>query len=149
MKGGEQAMGLDNYKKCRVCKGIFLYSGYGPQMCPTCIKQDEEDFKKVKTYLRDNPGRSVTQTAEDCDVKIERIREWLREERLEFTDSHGADLKCERCGTSILSGTLCDECRQTLARSVGVMKRSMERAPTSDVIKPKESGNKMRFLNKR
>lgn len=141
-------MGLDNVKKCRGCRRIFQYPGYGPELCPACRQEDEEMFTKVKTYLRDNPGRTLTQTSEDCEVPKERIRAWLKEERLEFSGSGETGLTCEKCGKQISSGTICDECRQAMSRAAGEIMRSMDK-PVAERPKVTHTGDKMRFLGRK
>ena len=140
--------GLDSFKQCRICRGLFQYSGYGPEVCPACKKEDEEMFDRVKTYLRDNPGRTLHQTAKDCDVPESRIRDWLKEERLEYTGKGETGLFCEHCGKPIMSGRLCDECRMSFAKAAGEMRRSIEK-PAPERKKIAHDGDRMRFLGKR
>lgn len=143
-------MGIENIKKCRICNHFFQYPGFGPLMCPQCKAEDEEQFKKVKTYLRDYPGTSLVTVSEACSVPVERIRMWLKDERLEYTDAKDTGLVCEECGRPIASGTLCDECRQALTRTAGEIQRSLDRPkPVEAVIKKADNRDKMRFLNRR
>lgn len=141
-------MGLDAYKSCKFCKHIFQYQGFGDQICPACRQEDEELFRKVKNYLRDNPGSTIYKTAEDCEVSVERIRYWLKDERLEYSVSGDTGLTCEHCGAPILSGTLCDECRQQLNRAAGELRNSIARPVEENVIRKQDNKNKMRFLNR-
>jgi len=141
-------MSLENVIHCKICKRMFQYVGFGDKICPACKEKDEEDFQRVKTYLRDNPGRTVNQTAEDCDVPTERIRAWLRDERLEFTGTGETGLTCERCGAPIMSGTICDVCRQTLNKVAGEMQRSVDHKVDKPVVKDKMK-DKMFILGKR
>ncbi len=140
-------MNLSNVIKCKNCRRIFTYLGYGAKLCPECRKIDEKEFQKVKNYLRDFPGRTLNQTAEDCDVKPETIRNWLREERLEYTEAKDTGLICENCGKPIISGHLCEECKMAVSRAAGELSRSMERAPEVTKVKT-QSGDRMRFLSR-
>jgi len=141
-------MDLNNVIRCKRCRRIFSYLGYGPKFCPDCVKKDEEDFQKVKEYLRDNPGMTLTRTSEDCDVKIEVIREWLREERLEYSSAEDIGLTCESCGKPITSGRFCNECKTTRAKAANELSYSFAPQKTS-VKKQEKTGDKMRFLNDR
>lgn len=141
-------MNLSNVIQCKICRRMFQYSGYGDKLCPSCKTEDEENFQKVKTYLRDNPGKTLMQTSEDCEVPVERIRAWLKDERLEYTGAGDTGLVCEHCGKPITSGTMCEECRQSFARAAGEMQRSIEK-PVPEHIKKKHDGDKMRFLGRR
>ena len=126
---------------------MFQYPGFGSKYCPSCRKKDEEDYNRVKTYLRDNPGRTLYQTSEDCEVKIEVIREWLKDERLEYKGDGETGLTCERCGAPITSGKLCDECRMAYSKAAGEMASSVSRSVENKP--PSHSGDKMRFLGRR
>ncbi len=139
---------LDSFKQCRICRRVFQYPGYGAQICPMCKKEDNEMFERVKNYLRDNPGSTLYVTAEACEVEESRIREWLKEERLEYTGTGETGLTCEHCGRPIRSGRLCDECRMSFAKTAGEMKRSLDK-PEAERRKPVRDGEKMRFLGKK
>lgn len=141
--------GLDSFKQCRICRRPFQYQGFGAQVCERCKKEDEEMFDKVKTFLRDNPGMTMHETAKECEVPEARIREWLKEERLEFTGSGDTGLNCEHCGKPIQSGKLCDECRMAFTKAAGEMRASIEK-PSAELPKKKtHDGDKMRFLGRR
>ena len=142
-------MDLQKVKKCVVCRRLFEYPGYGPQMCPMCKIEDEAQFKRVKDYLRDNPGKTLMETSKDCDVTVDRIRFWLKDERLVYADIKDTGLVCENCGTPITTGTLCEECRQSFIKTAGEMKRSMDVPKISDTVVKKNTGDRMRFLNHR
>ena len=140
--------GLDSFKQCRLCRRVFQYPGYGAQVCPMCKKEDDEMFERVKKYLRDNPGSTLYMTAEECDVPESRIRDWLKEERLEYTGSGETGLTCEHCGKPVRSGRLCDECKLSFSKAAGEMKRSLDK-PAAEKPKIVHDGEKMRFLGKR
>ncbi len=148
MQSGEEVfMGLENVTTCKVCRRIFQYPGFGPELCPLCRKADEEEFQKVKTFLRDNPGSTLSVTSEACGVSQAHIRLWLRDERLEYDVEGDTGLVCEECGKPIRSGRLCDGCRLTKARVAGELTRSVERPENAPVRS--DMGERMRFLGRR
>ncbi len=136
-----------NVKNCRKCGRIFNYIG-GPPICPQCVQKSEEDFQKVKSYISENPGISVAATAEACEVDVQQIKQWLREERLTFASLEGSELACENCGKPILSGRFCDECKKEVAHGFADSIKGPE-APKAPVKKANDSGSKMRFLRGR
>ncbi|MCR4590359.1 MAG: flagellar protein [Lachnospiraceae bacterium] len=140
-------MSLD-VQRCGICRKLFQYGGIGPVLCPGCREQDEEDFQRVKNYLRDNPGRTVVETAKACEVDPDRIRAWLKDERLEFTGDGNTGLFCEKCGAAIASGTICDDCRMALSRAAGELMRSIER-PTAEQKVVSKGKDRMRFLGRK
>lgn len=129
-------------RTCRSCRRMF-YDYVGRHLCPECAKKEEDDFKKVKDYLWEHKNSTLYETSEACDVDPATIRQWLREERLTFTGSGDTGLACESCGTAILSGQYCPECRAKLVKELGSIERQKE-APVRQVVKDNRS--RMRFL---
>jgi len=105
---------MPDVRNCRKCGKIFNYIG-GPPICPVCRKQEEDDFQRVKEYLYENPGASVTQVSTELDISIEKIKRFLKEGRLEITNDEGnLILECENCGKAIKSGRYCEACEREL-----------------------------------
>ena len=135
-------------RNCRKCGKIFNYVIGGPKICPQCQQQLEEDFQKVKQYISDNPNTTMFATAEACEVDVNQIKEWLRQERLTLSSSAGAELVCESCGTPIMSGRFCDKCKNQVANEL----QNAIRKPVAPPPAPKKkvsSGDAMRFLNRK
>lgn len=134
-----------NVRNCRKCGRIFNYV-MGPHICPACRESMEEDFQRVKAYITDNKGATITQVAEDCEVEISQIQQWLREERLSLSEGSGILLQCESCGAAITCGRYCDECRRKLATGLKDSIRTEQKEPVPE--KRQRDSDKMRFLNK-
>ena len=108
---------MPDVRNCRKCGKIFNYIG-GMPICPACKDKEEEDFQRIKKYLYENPGASLTQVSTELDVSVETIKRFLREGRLEIANEEGnLLLECENCGRSIKSGRFCPDCERTLASS--------------------------------
>lgn len=122
---------------CRNCRRLFNYT-YGPEICPECtrelvklrneqdgnkenlltatlmpnINDDEDRFEQVRNYIMANPKATVAKIAEDNGISPGKLFEWIRDDRLEFSDdSSYAWFECERCGARIRSGRLCNRCK--------------------------------------
>ena len=138
---------MPDVRNCRKCGKIYNYLGGAP-ICPVCKQGEEEDFQRIKKYLYDFPGASITQVSTELDISIEKIKRFLREGRLEITGDDGnMILECENCGKSIKSGRLCDECERDLAagfRSAATQIKS-ELNSNSPISR---SGTDMRYRNK-
>ena len=91
-----------------MCGHIFNYVA-GPFLCPHCREKMEAKFQEVKEYIRNNPGVSIQDVSENCDVEPSQIQQWLREERLELTEGSSILLNCEKCGAPIRSGRFCEK----------------------------------------
>ncbi len=133
---------MPDLRNCRRCGRMYNYIG-GPPICLDCKNADEEVFKKVKDYLYDNPGATLSQVAMDCDVSVEKIKMFLKEGRLEITEGTNIILECERCGKSIKTGRFCNECQNQIHNDISGTAAKAERDP--DIKKP---GVGMRYLNK-
>lgn len=97
-------------RNCVRCGRIFRKVSL--PFCPACVKLDQEEFERVRRYLKEHPNATVVEVSEETDVPVNRIYGWVREGRL--TTGSGGDwsVECEVCGTQISSGRLCDACRE-------------------------------------
>ena len=113
-----------NVRNCRKCGRVFNYI-IGQTLCLSCRDALEGKFKEVKEYVQKNRGCGINDVAEACDVDSNQIRQWIREERLEFTEDSMIGLACEICGSSIRTGRYCEKCKaQTLNGLNNVVRQS-------------------------
>ena len=108
---------MPEIKYCRECRKIFQYVT-GPVLCPVCRKKDEEEFEKVRKFLREFPGANMQEVSDNTGVSPAKISRWLKEERLEVSEDSPVALNCEKCGVRIRSGRFCVECSKGLAREM-------------------------------
>lgn len=134
-------------RNCRSCGRLFNYLT-GPQMCEGCKSALEEKFQIVKEYVRENRSAPINDVAENCDVSVKQLKQWVREERLIFSEDSGVFLQCEMCGGPIRMGRFCESCKNKLQGDL----RSAYSAPAPaepEVSKSKSKGkDRMRFLDK-
>ncbi|MGI6485480.1 MAG: MerR family transcriptional regulator [Tepidanaerobacteraceae bacterium] len=95
-------------RNCPICGKLFVYT-YNNK-CPDCAKKYEEDFKKVRAYLAENPNTSIEEIAEKTGVNEKRVLEFLREGRLILKRANRNLITCELCDKPIFSGKYCEEC---------------------------------------
>ncbi|MBR1910365.1 MAG: flagellar protein [Lachnospiraceae bacterium] len=132
-------------KNCRRCRRLFNYIG-GQPICPQCREELEKKFQEVKKYLFDNRNSTIRDVVENCDVEESQVRQWVREERLEFSSGIDVGVVCENCGAPITSGRFCDKCKAAMINDLQAAGRKPEvAAPKPDKRQTHE--NKMRFLN--
>jgi len=75
-------------------------------------KDEDAKFNQVRDYIMSNPKASVAQISELNDIQPTKLFDWIRDERLEFSnDSEYAWFNCERCGSKIKSGRVCNRCK--------------------------------------
>ncbi len=131
-----------NVKNCRKCGKLFNYVS-GSQVCPVCRDELEKIFQKVKKYIQENRGATIDQVVEECEVDAAQIRQWVREERLEFSGDGATGITCEKCGATISTGKYCQKCKNEMAANLsGVL-------PKEDHSRKKDARDpaKMRFLS--
>lgn len=102
-----------NVRNCRNCKRLFNYIS-GPHLCPACREEQEKLFQDVKKYVNEHRGVTIPELAEEFDIEQAQIRQWIKEERLEFADDSGIKLACESCGALINCGRFCEACKASL-----------------------------------
>ncbi|MDR1438678.1 MAG: MerR family transcriptional regulator [Clostridiales bacterium] len=116
---------MPELKNCRKCNRIFSYVT-GPQICPSCQKEEEEIFDNVSMYVREHPGVPLTVVAKEMDVSYEKIIKYVREGRLQIKEPGGGVVKfCEKCGKEIPSGRFCKSCEAGLAKALESSKREL------------------------
>ena len=126
-------------QNCKNCKKLFNYIT-GERLCPACKEKLEEKYQEVKEFIREHPGMSATQVADECDTTLNQIKKWVREERLIFAEDSLVGLECERCGRNIHSGRFCKDCAGGLADAMNdAFREKFERTR-------KTGAGKMRFL---
>ena len=131
-------------RNCKNCKRLFNYLG-GEQICPACKEELENKFTKVRDYVWDNKNASMEQISEECEVSVKQIKQWVREERLVFTDDSNMGIECENCGAIIKSGRFCDKCKADMANNLNsVIKKPEKPEPPQKKSKDKD---RMRFLD--
>ncbi|HOB12457.1 MAG TPA: MerR family transcriptional regulator [Syntrophomonadaceae bacterium] len=117
-------------RNCSICGRLFGYQ-QGRTVCSRCREQEEEQYMKVRRYVRDHPGATVFEVAEETGVDEELILQFLREGRLQ-SKGFVEVLQCQRCGAHIDSGNYCANCLRELDSQIrGVISpaRSKPAAP--------------------
>ena len=135
-----------NVRNCRRCRKIFNYT-MGPLYCMKCRRELEEEFQVVKKFVQDNPGCDIRIVSESCNVEPSKIREWVREERLYFSEGSNTGISCERCGVMIQTGRFCNRCKSEMTNT---FKSAITPAPSAPAPAQKNNSKvnpKMRFLD--
>ncbi len=137
-----------NVRNCKKCNRLFNYIA-GPPICPACKEDLEKKFQEVKKYIQDNKTVPLVKVAEECEVEVSQLRQWVREERLVFAEGSGMALECEGCGAPIVTGRFCDKCKAaTMNDLLGAGRQ--QAAPQQPQRKKDLTENpRMRFLDQK
>lgn len=131
-------------RACRSCGKLYNYI-QGQPICNECKKKLEEKFVHVKDYIREHDDATMQQIAEENEVSIKQLKQWVREERLTFSSRSPVGIECEGCGKMIRTGRFCDKCKNDLSNNLKAM-YTMPVSPSSD--KQTRDRERMRFLDK-
>jgi len=113
-------------RNCSRCGKLFRSTGLS--LCTECREQLDDEFKRVRDYLRKHPGARVFEVSQATDVPSSRIYNMVREGRL-TASSPDSDLavECVQCGTKIPTGQMCNKCAQELSASIRPAPRTPKR----------------------
>ena len=135
-----------NVRNCRKCGRIFNYV-LGPVICPRCREDMEVKFAEVKEYIQSHKGSDIMDVSEACEVEPSQIRQWIREDRLQFAEDSPIRIPCEKCGVMIRSGRFCDKCKAEMTNDFkSVMKAPAQKNPAEPKRLSKDERDRMRYL---
>ncbi len=132
-------------RNCRNCGRLFNYLS-GVPLCPHCVRVLDDKFQKVKNYIYEHRDAGIQEVADENDVSVQQLRQWVREEKLQFSEASQVGLACESCGTMIRSGRYCKKCKEKLSNNLN----SAYQKPQLQPEQPKKDTNssaRMRFLD--
>ncbi|GJM70125.1 hypothetical protein HMSSN036_23410 [Paenibacillus macerans] len=87
-------------------------------ICPSCIKEIEEEYEKCLDYLREEKLATIQEVHEATGVSIRQITKFIKEGRISVANNPNMMYPCEVCGVLIRQGNMCDSCRTRLTRDL-------------------------------
>lgn len=129
---------------CEKCGGEYEYMSLGEYRCRRCGHTDKDDYGKVRAFIEENGPSPALAIAKGTGVSALKIKQFLRQGRIEIPDGSNSYIKCENCGsTDIRYGRFCSACARELAKEFeGAFK------PEYVGEEPKHNNAKMHFLDK-
>ncbi len=109
---------------CPRCGRVF--TRINKPVCPACIKEDEDTFENVRTYVKENPQCSMKELSEETKVSIKRITQYIRDGRLEISSGMAGEITCTQCGRPILTGRFCEKCAMDIKFTAMEKKREAD-----------------------
>jgi len=125
-------------RNCQSCGKAYTSSN--PTTCPDCVEEDSEVFNTVRQFIKDNPLVSVDVVEAATGVPAERIREYLRQGRIEAAEMSGPMLECERCGKPIYAGQYCVVCQSEIQKTFRSASVPSPKKRPADAAQKKKSG---------
>ncbi|MHB8171468.1 MAG: flagellar protein [Thermincolia bacterium] len=131
-------------KNCVKCGKLFMY--VNRNVCPDCVEKEEQDYNKVRDYLKEHPGARVEEIGRETEVEEGLIMRFLREGRL--ITMAAPELECLSCRAPILHGSLCEKCSKAVSHDIEVVQRekqATDQAKHKERDKWKSSGDRIMF----
>lgn len=113
-----------NVRNCPRCGKVFAKTIH--DVCPACIKTIEDDYQSCLKYLRENRGCTISELSEETEVTIRQITKFIREGRISLMDAPNMSYPCESCGVLIREHSMCQECRNKIAKDVQSVQDSLK-----------------------
>jgi len=113
---------------CKRCGKIFDSSGQ--RMCRDCVLQDEDYYRQIYEYIlehKDDRTTTVTEVSEALDIPEKIVFRLIKEGRFVTAGINWEVLECAKCGVPIAEGTYCKSCRESLAKGMQEMSKSMSK----------------------
>lgn len=114
-----------NLSNCPQCGKVYVKNSYN--LCPNCLREIEDQYRKCVDYLRKNRGCNLHELSEGTGVPIRMITRFIREGRIAAKDAPNVLTPCESCGELIKEGTLCANCKSQLAKDFSHMQEDEKR----------------------
>ncbi len=76
-------------KVCLRCKRLFeSTTELQGSVCSSCYEEHEADFRKARDYIRNNPNASIFEVSQACEIELQYLKEWLKENRIVYQDTN-------------------------------------------------------------
>jgi flagellar operon protein (TIGR03826 family) len=109
---------------CPRCGRVF--TRINKPVCPHCVKEDEDTFEIVRTYVKEHMHCSMKELSEETHVSVKRITQFIRDGRLEISMGMAGEIVCTQCGRPILTGRFCEKCAMDIKMTALEKKREAE-----------------------
>lgn len=108
---------------CGYCGGDLEKISRGVYRCKKCGRENYDYFQTVRNFLRKYGAKPAIIIERETGVPRHVIEQFVSDEYLEIPKLEPMRLSCVKCGASIRTGTLCENCKnaqpQKPARSGG------------------------------
>ena len=132
---------MDDVKVCKRCGRLF--QAFRQICCPKCEIELDDIFERARDYIYNHPHENMISLAKALDEKEADILYLVREGRLSFDTAEGSGILCEQCGRPVASGRVCDECRNSVFKSLEEMaaRDRLKNAPQQSYDRNKIKGS--------
>ena len=123
---------------CPSCGKLMAKSKFR-DVCQECWKEEEKIYETVYQFIRKRENRAATirQVIEATSVDEELLLKFIRTGRLKTTQFPNLGYPCDKCGSIIRTGNLCEKCMKKLRDELSLHEKEEER---KEEIQKREKG---------
>ncbi|OLN24048.1 hypothetical protein BTO30_01115 [Domibacillus antri] len=112
---------------CPRCGELYMSNAFR-EVCPKCSRSEEEMYQKAYTFLRKRENRAATleRIVEISGATEEMIHRWVKKGRLQAAQFPNLGYPCDRCGTIIQKGKMCNSCVDEFENDLKILEREQE-----------------------
>lgn len=125
-----------NLSNCSRCGKVFSLVKGGRDVCPACVREEEDHYRKIFQYLSSRPAATAQEIAQATEIDLKEIYRYVRENRLRLVKAD-TGLFCESCSIPISQGRICEKCRQKLSEEI---KNDVDKFKHQHTAPPPKSG---------
>ncbi len=131
---------------CPSCGNLMVRNKFR-DVCESCWKEEEKLFDIVYKFIRirENRAATIPQVVEATGVEEELLLKFIKAGRLKLTQFPNLGYPCDKCGTIIRTGKLCNSCAQELRDALNIHLKEEER---KEDLKKREKGTYLANANK-
>lgn len=138
---------LDN---CPNCGKLFLRNKYF-DVCADCRKEEEKAYLKVTQFMRKKENRSarIAEVVEATGVDEKLIFKFIKNGLIHLTNFPNLGYPCEKCGTLIQKGVVCDGCSENLKSQLETYTAMVEQKKLNEETKRLNEGTLGTYRSKK
>ncbi len=131
-----------NIIQCRLCRKPF--QSQSSNICPNCHQKLDSTFIEAREFIYKNPKTgNIKDIVKDTELEEKYLLHLVREGRLQFktssTDQPLPGLSCQTCKKPIFQGTICNDCRDALAKQLAEAMPAAEPEKVKKTARPKNN----------
>ena len=113
---------------CPSCGNLMVRNKFR-DVCGNCWKEEEKQFDIVYKFIRirENRAATIPQVVEGTSVDEDLLLKFIKTGRLKITQFPNLGYPCDKCGTIIRTGKLCDSCASKLREALEIHEKEEER----------------------
>ncbi len=113
---------------CSKCGSIYMKNKFR-DVCDACYKEEEKQFDAVYKFLRvrENRAATIPRVVEATGIDEDLLLKFIRTGRIKVTSFPNLGYPCDKCGTLIKKGKLCDDCADELREELEIFNKEENR----------------------